>query len=180
MATSTTPQPYTADPPENSTTSVDASRPDAPQRWNTRYAGKPTGISIDSGGYASLQIDKRRYLTHRIVWLHTKGWLPKQDLDHRDGNRTNNAIENLRLATVSQNNANQVRTSRKGFPRGCQQDPKTGNWNVKIKAQGKVVYIGSFSEREVAARAYLDAAELLHGQFSVAERPRPEAVEIAT
>jgi hypothetical protein len=148
------------------------SRPDAPQRWNTRYAGRPTGLSIDSGGYAGLQIEGKRYLAHRVVFLHTKGYWPPHDLDHHDGNRQNNSMSNLRLATSGQNNANVVRVSKKGFPRGCQQDPKTGNWRVKIKANGKRVYVGCFSERGMAERAYLDAASLLHGEFSITERPR--------
>jgi Demerecviridae HNH endonuclease len=147
-------------------------RPAGPRQWNTRYAGKPAGTRISNDGYALIRIDSRNYLTHRIVFLHTKGYWPPAMLDHHDGDRQNRAIGNLRPATVEQNNANLPRSSKKGFPRGCWQDPKSGRWQVHIQANKKRVCVGWFDEREVAARAYLDAAELLHGQFSVAERPK--------
>ena len=146
-------------------------RPDGPRQWNTKYAGKPAGTCIGNDGYARIRIDSKAYLTHRIVFLHTKGYWPPATLDHHDGDRANRAIGNLRPATVGQNNCNRPRTSKKGFPRGCWQDPKTGRWQVHIQANKKRVCVGWFDEREVAARAYLDAAELLHGKFSVTERP---------
>lgn len=147
-------------------------RPASPRQWNTKYAGKPAGTCIGNDGYARIRIDPKAYLTHRIVFLHTKGYWPPATLDHHDGNPQNRTIRNLRPATVGQNNANRTRTSAKGFPRGCWQDPKTGRWQVHIQANKKRVCVGWFDEREVAARAYLDAAELLHGKFSVAERPK--------
>jgi HNH endonuclease/AP2 domain len=151
-------------------------RPDGPRQWNTRYVGKPAGTCIRPDGYAAIRIEGKSYLTHRIVFLHTKGYWPPSTLDHHDGDRANRAIGNLRPATVEQNNANLPRTSKKSFPRGCWQDPKSGRWQVHIQANKKRICVGWFDEREVAARAYLDAAELLHGKFSVTERPRLEGV----
>jgi hypothetical protein len=155
-------------------------RPGGPRKWNTRYAGKPAGTCISKDdGYARIRIDGKLYLTHRIVFLHTKGYWPPATLDHHDGDRGNRAIGNLRPATFEQNNANLTRRSKKGFPRGCWQDPKSGRWQVHIQANKKRICVGWFDEREVAARAYLDAAELLHGKFSVTERPRPPAASSA-
>lgn len=147
-------------------------RPTAPRQWNTRYAGKPAGTCTADDGYSRISIDHKSYLTHRIVFLHTRGYWPPAHLDHHDGNPQNRAIDNLRPATIAQNNLNRRRTSKKGFPRGCWQDPKSGRWQVHIQVDKKRTCVGWFDEREVAARAYLDAAELLHGKFGLAERPR--------
>jgi hypothetical protein len=81
-------------------------RPDGPRQWNTKYAGKPAGTCIGNDGYARIRIDSKAYLTHRIVFLHTKGYWPPATLDHHDGDRANRAIGNLRPATVGQNNCN--------------------------------------------------------------------------
>jgi hypothetical protein len=141
--------------------------------FNTQHAGKPAGECIASDGYVRIKIDGRQYPTHRIIFLHTKGYWPPEFLDHHDGDRQNCSIGNLRPATVTQNNSNRTHASKKGNPRGCRQIK--GRWHVYIQADKKRVYVGGFAEREVAARAYLDAAELLHGQFSVAERPAAQA-----
>jgi hypothetical protein len=67
-------------------------RPDGPRQWNTKYAGKPAGTCIGNDGYARIRIDGKTYLTHRIVFLHTKGYWPPATLDHHDGNPQNRAI----------------------------------------------------------------------------------------
>jgi hypothetical protein len=154
-------------------------RPDGPRQWNTRYAGKPAGCLRKIDGYETVRIDGKAYLSHRVIFFHQKGYWPPITLDHANGKRagSGNALGNLRPATFEQNNANLPRRSKKGFPRGCWQDPKTGRWQVHIQANKKRICVGWFDEREVAARAYLDAAELLHGQFSVTERPRTAAAE---
>jgi hypothetical protein len=142
--------------------------------WNTRWAGKQAGSLDRSTGYLRLDIDGRHYYAHRIVFLHVKGWLPKQDLDHKDGNRQNCAIGNLRPASVSQNGANTKsgRQRKRPGPRGCWQEP-SGRWQVTTNANGKKVWIGRFATEEAAARAYRDATDALHGEFAVAERPAP-------
>jgi hypothetical protein len=152
-------------------------RPDGLRQWNTRYAGKRAGCLRKSDGYETVRIDGKSYLSHRVIFFHQKGYWPPITLDHANGKRagSGNALGNLRPATFEQNNANLPRRSKKGFPRGCWQDPKTGRWQVHIQANNKRICVGWFDEREVAARAYLDAAELLHGQFSVAERPAAQA-----
>jgi Demerecviridae HNH endonuclease len=149
-------------------------RPDGPRQWNTRYAGKRAGHLRKNDGYESVRIDGKEYLSHRVIFFHQKGYWPPVTLDHVNGKRagSGNALGNLRPATVEQNHQNQTRRSKLGYPRGCWQDPKNGRWKVHIQANGKRIWVGSFSERGMAERAYLDAAFLLHGKFSLAERPK--------
>ena len=122
-------------------------------------------------------IDGQHQYVHRIVWLHTKGRLLSKDLDHIDGDKTNCAISNLRPATKAQNNANRRSTSKSGSPRGSWFNPKTRAYQVNIEAggrngkRGKSIYLGSYRSPEAAERAYREAAEELHGAFSVTARP---------
>lgn len=58
-------------------------------------------------GYRKVGIDKKSYMEHRIIWRmhHPRGRMPAF-LDHIDGNRSNNKIENLRSVTISENQNN--------------------------------------------------------------------------
>ena len=76
--------------------------------WKVNRPGVTIGkgsIVHKSTGYKLLKVDYRQYREHRLVWLYVYGTLPKM-LDHIDGNKENNSIENLREATISQNMQN--------------------------------------------------------------------------
>lgn len=88
-------------------------------------------------------------------------------VDHKDGNKLNNRKNNLRIATVSQNNSNRqlLPTSTSGY-KGVTYDPNREKWIAQIRNNGKRTFLGRFSTKEDAAKAYDDAAKELHGDFS--------------
>jgi len=73
--------------------------------------GTIAGTTNTSDGYRHITIDYKIYAAHRLVWLYIHGELP-EFLDHKDSNRLNNKLSNLRVATKSTNNCNQLLTSR--------------------------------------------------------------------
>jgi hypothetical protein len=78
-------------------------RPDARKEWNTRNAGKTAGTSTKPYGYIQLAIYGKLFLAHRVIWLMMTGEWADEDVDHNDCNTSNNAWENLRKATFSEN-----------------------------------------------------------------------------
>ena len=69
-------------------------------------AGRPAKErSPNSNGYYVMMVRGERYYEHRLIWLYHYGELPSDDLviDHIDGNRMNNRIENLQLLTRYEN-----------------------------------------------------------------------------
>lgn len=62
--------------------------------------------SLDGNGYFATKINGKTYSVHRLVYLIHYGKFPKNQLDHIDRCKTNNKIENLRDATISQNKMN--------------------------------------------------------------------------
>ena len=68
------------------------------------------GGKRDKRGYLCIHcnIDKRRiYVSvHHAVWAVCKGRWPEQQIDHINGNKRDNRIENLREVSASENNMN--------------------------------------------------------------------------
>ena len=77
---------------------------------SSRYGRTIRGGKRDKGGYLSIHcnIDKRRInvFVHHAVWAVCKGRWPEQQIDHINGNKHDNRIENLREVSQSENNMN--------------------------------------------------------------------------
>tara|TARA_R110000868_G_scaffold26067_3_gene100941 strand:+ start:40 stop:531 length:492 start_codon:yes stop_codon:yes gene_type:complete len=104
--------------------------------------------------YRKLSIDyKTTYVHHAIFILH-HGYLPKY-IDHIDGNSLNNKIENLRVATQSQNlaNAKMQKRNTSGY-KGVSFRKDSKKWRATIGVNGKLIFLGDFFKKEDAAKAY--------------------------
>lgn len=113
-------------------------------------------------GYLQIQIGGRKYLSHRLAWLHVKGEWPVYLLDHRDGNRKNNIFTNLRHADRSINSQNQ-RRARADNKTGLLGATRNGKgWKAVINLKGVRYYLGTFSSPEKAHEVYLAAKRKLH------------------
>jgi hypothetical protein len=121
-------------------------------------------------GYIRVQISGKRYYAHRIIWEMFNGPIPEGiQIDHIDGDPYNNRIENLRLATQSQNSANRGKqTNRpnvsKELPKGVSYN-KARRYEARITYKNQGHYLGSYDTPEEAYAAYMEAAEILHGKF---------------
>jgi hypothetical protein len=132
-----------------------------------RTVGKIVGSKLWTKGksYLTMKVDGTVYYAHRLAWLYVHGQWPRGFLDHIDGDRTNNAIDNLREATAAQNAARRdtskrmIAPSRGVFPHG------TG-YVARIHHQNKRHYLGYFSTAAEAQTAYEKAAKEIHGDFA--------------
>lgn len=140
--------------------------------WRTRPAGQTITNSIGAGGFNSegyrvVRWEKRNYRVHRIIWLMTHGAWPVNDVDHINGDRSDNRICNLRSATRTQNNYNQRISSRnKSGHKGVSWCKQRDKWQVHIAINGKCTYVGRFKKLEDAANAYRKAAVSVGGEFA--------------
>jgi hypothetical protein len=133
-----------------------------------RHMGKPIGKN-NGTGYIQIPFQKDgkplRFLAHRLAWLYVYGVWPVGGLDHIDRNRTNNRIANLREATISQNNRNRSKRSRKGRGKkytsqfvGVCWHKASKKWHAQINRDGKRCSLGTFDSEQDAALAYNQAA----------------------
>lgn len=117
-------------------------------------------------GYLQVSIQKKKYYVHRLIFLYHFGFLP-ESVDHIDGDKNNNRIENLRAASLHQNNYN-VKTpkSNKSGVKNVHWNKKNNNWNVTLAANNKSMYFGSFDDLELAALVAEEARNLYHGKYA--------------
>jgi hypothetical protein len=80
------------------------------------------------------------------------------EIDHINGIKTDNRIENLRLVTHQQNSFNRSRLNAKGYS----WNKVAQKWQATITANGKNKYLGLFANEEDARKAYLNNVKNLH------------------
>tara|TARA_R110000744_G_scaffold194735_1_gene313664 strand:+ start:272 stop:757 length:486 start_codon:yes stop_codon:yes gene_type:complete len=129
------------------------------------YAGDTAGTLMNKG-YIHIKVDGKMYLGHRLAWLYIHGSIPT-NLDHIDGNRVNNKIENLRPASSFQNAHNaSIRSDNNSGYKGVGFHSMTGKWRARIRYMNKRKSLGLFDTPELAHKAYCQAADKLHGEFA--------------
>jgi hypothetical protein len=130
-------------------------------RKNGRVAG-----SLKPTGYTVVEINNNNIMAHRLVWMMHNGSF-EGFIDHIDGNRSNNKIENLRLATVLQNSWNRKNNSnnRTGV-KGVHQIKATNKYQARICIGNKRLVLGSFEDLELAELVVMEARDKYHGKFA--------------
>jgi len=119
--------------------------------------------SKNKPGYLKIGIEGKVYSAHRLAWLYLYGEIPKGvEIDHVNGNKSDNRIVNLRLATHQQNMENQKThaTNKSGY-KGVSWWAPTKKWKAQIGHQGKKYHIGLYQTKEEAKVAYEERAQQL-------------------
>lgn len=136
--------------------------------------GKERRLITDHRGYHRFSANKYgMVLAHRAAWAIHYGSLPEQHIDHIDGNKLNNRIDNLRICTHNQNQYNQgIRATNKSGYKGVSYMKSAKRWQAQICCNKKVTHLGLFIHKEDAAHAYDKAAILIHGDFAWTNFPK--------
>lgn len=131
-------------------------------RVNSRSPIGGVAGTIRGKGYIGISVDGTIYYAHRLAWLYVNNCWPLGQIDHRDGNRKNNQLANLRSVTPRQNSQNLTR-ARKGSAAGLLGANKHGkSWTAHIRVDGHRKHLGSFATTELAHAAYVKAKRELH------------------
>ena len=100
--------------------------------------------------------NKKQYFlsAHQFIFYKAYGKVVEH-IDHINGDRSDNRIENLREVTKQQNSFN---TNAKGY----NWSRTNKKWRAQIILNKKYIYLGLFDKEEDARQAYLDAKEIYH------------------
>jgi hypothetical protein len=144
-----------------------------------RTIGKVLGSRLWSKGksYLAMKVQGEVYYAHRLAWLYHYGEWPNGFVDHIDEDRTNNAIENLRIATSSQNAARRRTTQTIGPSRGV--FPHGPGFVARIHFAGKRHYLGYFKTAAAAQAAYEAKAKEIHGEFAFKQEMTEQDAAVA-
>jgi hypothetical protein len=130
-----------------------------------KSSGKKAGWE-QKNGYAKVEINYQTYCQHRIVFLMHHGFLPKV-VDHIDGNKLNNNIENLRASNQSKNALYARKKSHNtSGVKGVHFHRISNKWWARISIDGKRKSLGLFDDLELAELVMIEAREKHHGEFA--------------
>lgn len=116
------------------------------------YPGATAG-RINTNGHRQIGIDGERYMAHRLAWFWVHGVWPTDQIDHINGNRDDNRIDNLRPATHKQNMENQTLHCNNGSGfRGVSWHKANKKWAAYVNHNGKRKYLGIYASVDDAIR----------------------------
>ena len=121
----------------------------------------------ESLGYIRIHIDGVAYRAHRLAWLFEYGEFPKNEIDHIDGNPSNNRIDNLRLSNSTQNKCNtRLRKDNTSGAKGIHWYTAYQKWQVKLTYNKKTVNLGYFKDFFEACCVIASERNKVHKEFA--------------
>jgi len=135
-------------------------------RKSVAKAGSKVGC-VHHTGYLKTKVKGKNLLVHRLIWFLVHGEWPSDKLDHINGDKRDNRINNLREATQSQNRCNSKlqKNNTSGY-KGVSYNKVSGKYMAGIQVNKKPIYLGLYDTPEQAYQAYCDAAKEHHGEYA--------------
>ena len=129
-------------------------------RGSRAKAGSEAGC-LKPKGYRQIGLERMGFYAHRVAWLLHYGSVNSTlVVDHINGIKDDNRIENLRLVTLQHNQFNRKASGQ--WPLGVSFYNPTKKFRAAITIYQKKKHLGYFHTPELAECAYLNAKEKLH------------------
>lgn len=133
-------------------------------RWS-RLSNRKLGHKNKDGYIVCMWKNKTMYL-HRMIFMYHRGYLPEQ-IDHIDGNKSNNKIDNLRAADNSLNMHNTTkRTDNTSGVKGVWFSNRYNKWIAEFQFRNKKIHVGTFIDKKEAEIMIQQARQAVVGEFT--------------
>jgi hypothetical protein len=143
------------------------------KRPNNGIAG-----SLDNRGYTYIRINKKLYLAHRLAWLYVYGEWPQNNIDHINGIKYDNRIENLRDIPQRENCQNYT-IHRNGKLVGCYFNKNAQKWQARIRVKGRLKHIGYYNTEQEAHQVYMNEVNKLNENPSINKKEKNKELTIS-
>lgn len=131
--------------------------------WNSRHKGAVAGCVSKIHGYRVIRIEYVLLRAHRLAWMYMKGCWPENEIDHIDGDRSNNKSDNLRTVDHAENHKNQgLNINNTSGHTGVRWNKNLDKWQSIIKHRYQQIHLGVFTDLNDAIRVR-KAAEVEYG-----------------
>lgn len=138
-----------------------------PPRNYPHLTGKEAGTLVFSDKwYRAVKVAGRVIKSARIIYLYSKGRLPRPCADHKNGDALDDRITNLREANHLQNAQNRrLKIRPDGLPTGVRKTA-SGRFEARISIDRRLIRLGLFDKPGVAHAAYLAKRKECFGEFA--------------
>lgn len=135
--------------------------------WNSRFSGKLAIHCINRRGYRSGDLCAVPVYAHRVIWAMQFGKWPEMFIDHINGVRADNRIENLRQTDRDGNAKNaRIRSDNTSGHKGVSWNKWHKKWTAQIFVHGQNKHLGHYTEKEDAVKVVMEARQKWHGEFA--------------
>ena len=130
-----------------------------PSRWRTQFVGKEALTTVSGNGYLWGSVNNVQLRAHRVIWALFHGEQPSDQIDHINGIRADNRIENLRVVSRQENMRNTalLRNNTSGVC-GVSWNKARGKWLAHIKIDGRLKNLGLFDSLDEAKAVRAEAS----------------------
>lgn len=137
----------------------------AQRTWNSKFAGCRAGMTPPPG-YRVIRLGGKNHYAHRLIFKLIYGYIPN-GIDHKDQNKDNNSIQNLREASVAENMQNRgIQQNNISGVRGVSWRKSKSRWRAQIQVNGEAIELGLFKHLEEAKQTVQNARDKYHGEFA--------------
>lgn len=140
--------------------------------YTIKNAGKEAFTCQDAKGYFRGKVLGQLFQAHRVIWKLVYGEDPVQ-VDHINGDTSDNRLQNLRSCTNAQNSRNYPKANTGSSQyRGVCWVKRDRKWAARISSgHGGKISLGNYDDEISAANAYDAAAREMHGEFATLNFP---------
>lgn len=135
-------------------------------RGGSIKAGDPAG-TLDKDGYVRITVDYRKRRANRLAWMHYYGRSPRGVIDHKNRERSDNRIRNLRDVTRAvncQNLGGPLKNNQTGL---LGVSPYRGQFRAHIWIGGRQRLLGVFGTAREAHTVYMAAKRRHHAGCTI-------------
>ena len=131
-----------------------------------KETGDKISTHLSGRGYLQTSLYKKSVFVHRLIFIYVYGYSPIS-VDHINGNKLDNRSENLREASVTENNRNVgLRKDNSSGVKGVYWKTANKKWRAQIRIDGKRKHLGYFDDLELAELVAIEARNKYHGEFA--------------